>query len=160
MPILARVMDVSAGPVLELGMGIYSTPLLDIMCHETKRKLVSYDSDPKWYDQNKEWKSEYHTVNFIPNDDWDWCYLDHRYINTHWSVVFTDEKPAKNRIKSIKHFANKANFIVIHDSEPESDRFFKYSWIYPMFKYRYDYTKCRPNTTVLSNFVDLSFLEK
>lgn len=152
MPILARIMDLTDGPVLEMGMGIYSTPLLDIMCAESKRMLVSYDNDPEWFGENEKWTSDYHQVLFT--DNWERADID----RVHWSVVLIDHKPAPRRIKDIKRLAYNANFIVVHDTEPESDKFFKYRWIYRFFKYRYDYTKARPHTSVLSNFVDLSFL--
>ncbi len=156
MPILARIMDVTDGAVLELGMGIYSTPLLDLMCRETKRELVSIDNDSEWFDVNKGWADpEYHNVCYVA----DWWMAKNKIEEKHWSVALVDEKPASNRIKSIKLLAHRANFIIIHDSEPESNKFFKYEWIYPLFKYRFDYTKCRPHTTVLSNFIDLSFLK-
>lgn len=151
MPILARIMDLTDGPVLELGMGIYSTPLMDLMCAETKRELVSYDNDPVWFEENKKWESDYHHVEFV--EDWDKI-----NIERHWSVALVDHKPAKRRKVEITRLVKYANFVIIHDSEPISDKFFKYSWIYKHFKYRYDYTKCRPHTTILSNFVDLNSL--
>lgn len=152
MPILARIMDISDGPVLELGMGIYSTPLLDIMCRESKRTLVSYDNDPIWFEENKEWESDYHQVHLVGSYD------EADIENTHWSVVLVDHKPAIRRITEIKRLAWQANYILIHDSEPEANPFFRYTWIYRFFKYRYDYTKCRPHTTVLSNFIDVTKL--
>lgn len=155
MPILARIMDLTDGPVLELGMGIYSTPLLDLMCAQSKRPLYSYDNDAVWFKENEKWRSDYHFVSFI--EDWDDFYtIQHDYF--HWSVALIDHKPAKRRKVDIKNLANKVNFVIVHDTEPESDKFFKYSWVYKYYKYRYDYTKCRPYTTVLSNFVDLNSL--
>lgn len=152
MPILARIVDMSDGPILELGMGIYSTPLLDLMCHEKKRTLVSYDDDPAWFKENQEWESDYHKVHLISNYD------EADIENTHWSVVLVDHKPAIRRLTEIKRLAWHANYILIHDSEPEANNFFRYTWIYRFFKYRYDYTKCRPHTTVLSNFIDVTKL--
>lgn len=148
MPVISRVMEETVGPVLELGMGIYSTPLLDLLCHEEKRPLISYDDDPEWFAQNKEWESDYHKVNFI--DNYDKADIE----STHWSVALIDHKPALRRITEIARLARSADYLLIHDSEPECDKFFKYSRIYPLFKFRYDYTKCRPNTTILSNFFD------
>jgi hypothetical protein len=157
LPILTRVIELTHGDVLEVGMGLYSTPLLHTVCALQDRRLVSYDNDTEWFKDNKKWESPDHEVKLIE----DWEQVDFSDGGRqHWSVAFVDEKPAKNRVKSIKKLARIANFVIIHDSEPESDKFFKYSWIYPLFKYRYDYKRCRPNTTVLSNFVDLSFLEK
>ena len=154
MPVISRFMEATTGPVLELGMGIYSTPLLDLLCHEEKRELVSYDDDEKWFKENSEWESDYHKVNFTDNYD----KID--IESKHWSVVLVDHKPALRRIVEIKRLANNADYVIIHDSEPECDKFFKYSKIYPLFKYRYNYTKCRPNTTILSNFFDPSLLYK
>lgn len=149
-------MELTHGDVLELGMGLYSTPLLHTLCALQDRILVSIDNDSKWFKENQKWATGLHSVSLVK--DWNEMLCD--ADSTHWSVVFIDEKPAKNRIKSIKKFANFANFIVIHDSEPESDRYFKYSWIYKLFKYRYDYTALRPHTTVLSNFIDVNSLLK
>lgn len=152
LPILSRVVDLTHGPILELGMGLYSTPYLHTVSFLQKRLLVSYDNDSKWFFKNKEWESKYHKVVFVT--DWEYADID----NTHWSVVFVDHKPAKQRIKEVRRLAWKANYILIHDSEAVSDKYFKYKWIYSLFKYRYDYSKLIPNTTVLSNFCDLSNL--
>ena len=161
MPILARVVDSCSGPILEMGMGVYSTPLLDLMCFVEKRKLVSYDNDPEWFDPNKKWESDYHEVHFLPGAtgsgvEWDKADIDH----TFWSVAFLDQKPAIRRKGDAHRLANSALFVILHDSEPESNPYFRYTWIYRYFKYRFDYTKCRPNTTVLSNFIPLDFLSR
>ena len=49
MGVVSRFLEETEGPVLELGMGLYSTPLLDLLCHEEKRELVSYDDDKEWF---------------------------------------------------------------------------------------------------------------
>lgn len=154
MPVISRVMEETTGPVLELGMGIYSTPLLDLMCHESKRELVSYDDDKEWFEENKGWESDYHKVIFI--DNYDNADIESRK----WSVVLVDHKPAIRRITEIRRLSQNADYVIIHDSEPECDKFFKYSRIYPLFKYRYDYKITRPNTTILSNFKDPKILYK
>jgi len=148
MPVIARLVDMTQGPILELGMGIYSTSLLDVMCHEGKRTLISYDNDPAWFKENQGWESDYHKVHFVNN------YNEADIENTHWSVALVDHRPALRRIIEIKRLAPHAEYIIVHDTEPECDRFFRYSKIYPLFKYRFDYRKCRPHTTVLSNFFD------
>ena len=149
LPILTRIMDITDGPVLELGMGLWSTPILDLMCRETGRELISFDNDPKWFESNKQWESDYHKFYFV--EDW-----NEIFINRHWSVAFVDHRPAIRRIEEIKRLQKIANYIIIHDSEPEQDKFFKYSRIYDLFRYRLNYTKCKPHTTILSNFVDLT----
>ena len=151
-----------------MGMGYWSTPILDLMCYVEKRKLVSYDNDPEWFEPNKKWASDYHEVHFLEpdiqkipgkKDHWTGKEYDLADIdNTFWSVAFLDHKPAIRRKGDAYRLRNNALFIVIHDSEPESNPYFRYTWIYEDFKYRFDYTNAHPNTTVLSNFIDLSFL--
>jgi hypothetical protein len=164
LPVLARVLDITEGsPVLELGTGVWSTMLFHIMCAETKRPAFSYDNDPKWHESNLKWQNDYHNIilveDFVDEEgNWHSGFEKAPLENTHWGVVLVDHKPASRRKEDIKRLAKHADFILIHDSEPESDKFFKYSWIYKHFKYRFDYTKCRPHTTVLSNFIDVAKL--
>lgn len=156
LPVLTRLMDVTHGPVLELGMGLYSTPLLHTLCTLQNRFLVSYDSDPVWFEENKKWQNMGHSVIFVPDDKWEEAQFDE--MARHWSIAFVDHKPAKRRKDEIKRLAGIATFVIIHDTEPESDRYFKYSWMEKYYKYRYQYSKLRPFTSVWSNFVDPIFL--
>jgi hypothetical protein len=156
LPFLSRIIDITSGPVLELGMGLYSSPFLHTICFLQNRELVSIDSDPQWYEENKKMESDLHKVIFV--DDFDQYEVNRSNDfkeSRHWSVAFVDHKPAKRRKEEIKRLAHCANFVVIHDTEPESDKFFKYSWVYKLYKYRFDYTALRPNTSVLSNFIDV-----
>ena len=148
LPVLTRLVDLTDGPVLELGMGLWSTPILDLMCRETGRRLFSYDNDLKWIEENKKWNSTFHRVDFVV--DWESLPI----LQTHWSVVLIDHRPAWRRRMEAMKLANSADFILLHDSEPEIERFYRYSSIYPKFKYVYQYTKVRPHTAVLSNFRD------
>ena len=49
----------------------------------------------------------------------------------------------------------KSKYIIIHDTEKRADWHYRFSEIYPLFKYRYDYKAVKPHTSVLSNLVDL-----
>lgn len=163
LPILAKVLDLTQGPVLELGTGVWSTMLFHIMCSNNKRLAISYDNDPTWYDSNQKWANEFHKLYLVEDftdeqGNWHSGFEKADIDNTFWSVAFMDHKPAKRRKDDAKRLANKAMVVILHDSEPESDRFFKYSWIYKHFKYRYNYENCRPHTVVLSNFIDVSKL--
>lgn len=152
LPILTRLMEVTNGPVLELGMGLWSTPMLDLMCANQGRTLHSFDNDFKWYKENEKWQSDYHEVTIV--SDWKIAGIDHIF----WSIAFVDQRPAIERKDQALRLAKNALFVVLHDSEPEQDKYFKYSRIYKHFKYRYDYTTCRPHTTILSNFIDPKIL--
>jgi hypothetical protein len=142
-PILIKVMELSSGPVLELGSGFNSTPFLFWLCQDQGRKFVSYDNDKKWIERVG------YPINFV--DNWDKTDID----NTHWSVALMDHRPGERRPIDAVRLKDKADFIILHDSEPELDKFYGYEKIYPLFKYRFDYTKFLPHTVVLSNLVNV-----
>jgi hypothetical protein len=150
-PILTKLVDMSDGPILELGMG-FSTLILDMMCKLTRRPIVSYENHREWYERYLEFASDYHKILFT--DNWDSIDID----STHWSIALIDHKPALRRRIDAVRLKDNCDYVILHDSEPEINRFYAYTRIYQYFKYRYDYTKCLPNTTVLSNFKELKFL--
>lgn len=153
-PILVKVLGLSDGPVLEMGMGPFSTPILHWLCLDKKRQLFSYENNPRWFEKNKVFETNLHKVNFV--EDWDKVDMD----NIHWSVVFIDHAPSDRRIVDIKRIVNKADYVIMHDSGDYQDEHYRYSEIYPLFKYRYNYMRQKPYTTIVSNFKDLSILSK
>lgn len=154
LPLLVRALDLSGkGDVLELGMGLYSTPVMHWLCELQKRRLVSYDSDPKWFKKNEQWKTNWHEVHLVN----EWRDLD--LSTQRWSVVLVDQKPTPRRRDSIRQLAQCADFIVVHDTEPEANAYYRYHWIYHLFKYRFDDKKYSPETSVLSNFINLACMK-
>ena len=147
MPVLMNVLSITQGDVLELGMGLYSTPYLHWACFG-KRKLVSYDNDPKYISINKQFEDEFHEVHFV--DDW-----DKAEIEKPWDVVLVDHAPAERRIVEIKRLANFAKYIVVHDTQKRNEFEYHYSKIYPLFKHHYKYRNVKPHTSILSNFIDV-----
>jgi len=152
-PILIDIMRKTSGDVLELGMGSFSTPLLHSLCLDMDRNLVSYESDRVYFDMHNHFVKPHHTIHLVK--DWN----DANISNRAWSVALVDHKPMERRKEEIKKLVNNTQYVIIHDSQPKEDRFYKYSEIYPLFKYRFDYNKIFPQTTVLSNFEDLSWLK-
>ena len=151
LPVLMKLIPFTQGDVLEMGIGVYSTPYLHWACFE-KRKLVSYENDKKYMRYFRRYKNNLHDLIFVEN----W---EQANIEKPWDVAFIDHAPGIRRKEDIKRLANLAKYIVIHDTEPESENDYKYSEIYPLFKYRYVFKKNPTNTSVLSNFVNLSKLE-
>jgi len=152
-PILIKVLQLSEGPVLELGSGVFSTPILHWLCLEAKRLLMTYENDMEHFEMNKVFETNEHQIKFVNN--WD----DAKIEDTHWGVVFVDHGPGERRVVEIARLAQKADYIIVHDTEPDHDS--QYSYIdhaFPLFKYRYNYKRRRPYTTVLSNFKDLTNL--
>jgi len=148
LPVLSKLVESTTGPILELGIGVYSTPYLHWACFPTKRKLESYESNEGWIRYFRDCRSDFHEVNFIDN----WDKLE---INKFWDIAFIDHTPDFRRSVETKRLANNAKYLILHDTEPEFDALYKYSEIYHLFKYRFDYTLVKPYTTVVSNFVKL-----
>ena len=152
LPVLTKIVELTDGPILELGTGLYTTPYLHFACLPSGRQLTSYESNADWIRYFKDCRSDFHTVNFIS----EWNSLN---TSCFWDIVLVDHSPDSRRKDEVKRLANKAKYLILHDSDLENDTLYKYSEVYPLFKYRFDYTICKPHTTVLSNFVDLSHLK-
>lgn len=150
-PILCRVVDATTGPILELGTGGFSTALLDMMCWQSRRRVVSYDNDPVYHEDNLRYQSDYHDIRLVTH--WDDAVIDRA-----WSVALIDHKPGGRRRTEIAHLRDWADYLICHDSEPGANRYYRYADIYPLFRYRFDYTRCRPHTVVLSNRCSLDWL--
>lgn len=144
LPVLIEVVTKTNGPILELGGGANSTPYLHWACFNTKRKLVTYDNEEKYFDQIKAYEDDFHEVHLVK----DWNKVD---FGDYWSVAFVDHHPNLERKNSVRRLANICDYIIIHDTERKWRHKFQYEEIYPLFKYRYDYKKVLPHTTILTN---------
>lgn len=147
-PILAACVTATNGPVIELGCGLYSTPLLHALCVQKGRRLVSMDLDGKWL-------SRFATVlrgplhEFHHVQDWD------RLPTGIWSVALVDQTPPSARAPSIRLIKGKCDLIVCHDSE---HRLYGYEAALADFKNRVEWRRYAPWTTVVSDTMDLGFL--
>ncbi len=140
-PLLIKVMEQSDGPVLELGAGPTSTPLLYWLCFDQGREFHSYDNNPEYVDMLSKFGVKHGTGN---------------YPDKHWGMVFIDHEQGL-RANAAANFAQNADYVVIHDSQRHLDKYFHYKDIYHLFKYRWKYGKVKPHTTVLSNFKDFQW---
>lgn len=145
---LIHAVEMSDEPILELGMG-YSTMILHALCKKNKRQIISYDNDPKWYKENLCYKSDFHEINLV--EDWSTLPIEKVF----WGVVLVDHRPAVRRRVEAVRVKNNAKFVLLHDAEPEIERFYGYKKVYPEFKYRCLYDLCKPYTAILSNFIDI-----
>lgn len=153
LPILIKVLQLSQGPVLELGSGVFSTPVLHWLCLDTKRELVTYENYNEHFEMNKVFETETHQIKFL--SDWNEAKIE----GVHWGMALVDHEPRERRVVEIRRLAQIADYIVVHDTEPDHDKYFNFiNKAYPLFKYRYNYKRRRPYTAVLSNFKDLTNL--
>lgn len=149
LPVLMAVIEKTRGDILELGCGQFTTPYLHWVSVLQKRKLLTLDNDSQ---RLKYFANDYQSDNhkFIHVNNWDKADIEKR-----WDVALVDHGPASRRVIEIKRLANLAKYIVIHDSNGRFEKEYRYSRIYPLFRYQFDFTKSYPSTTVLSNQVRL-----
>lgn len=148
LPVLIKVLQVSEGPVLEIGSGLFSTPVMHWLCLEAKRQLVTYEDHPTYYRWNKTFRSDLHELVFV--EDWDKIPIE----NQHWGLAFIDHNPPQRRKIEAARLANIADYVIVHDSEPHMDIETDYvKSTFPLYKYHYQYKRRLPYTSVLSNFI-------
>jgi hypothetical protein len=151
MPVLSRLLSMTTGDVLEIGMGIYSTPLLHWTCIEQNRKLVSIENNTDYYKMFERERNPLH-LRFL------WNNLMEVNIINKWDIVFIDSEPGSQRKELAMKYADSSKFIILHDSELICNMHYNYSQIIPLFKYSHNCERFTPNTLVLSNTENLDFL--
>ncbi|MCK9428860.1 MAG: hypothetical protein M0R17_02465 [Candidatus Omnitrophica bacterium] len=151
LPVLMKLFSITDGPIVEYGGGINSTIFFHWACFSTERKLLTLESD--WINHKllRKFRTDWHQCQFVRH--WNDAIVEDNY-----SLVFIDHNPAAQRHVDVKKHIN-AEYVVLHDSEPDKNNIYFYDRIYPLFKYKLDYTKSWPNTTILSNVHRLNKLK-
>lgn len=151
LPLLWQALESTDGEVLEFGAGNGSTPRLHQYCHNTKRKLFTYDSNIEYYREFENYRAPDHIIEYTQN--WHEPVVNHRYMV---GVLLSDESPGEMRKYNIAIFAQNAKVIVAHDAEDRSDHGYLYSIVKPLFKYHKYHEFDGVGTVALSNFVDVT----
>ncbi len=164
--VLAACVAGTTGPILELGVGEGSTPMLHYMAIAQARELVSVDSDPKWLECYAQYKCDHHRFEVVPPQPdttlcpqyqrekaWrEWKGIEER---ERWAVAFVDCAPGESRWELMVRLALRATIVVAHDSETDynSGGNYQYRKAFSNFKFISEYRRWRPYTLVCSNFV-------
>jgi predicted O-methyltransferase YrrM len=149
-PVLLAALNATKGHVLEMGMGIGSTPHLSEYCIKHNRKLTSLENNVFYFSM----------FNLLSHDmelvDW----TTKRHDRRKYGVVFIDHAPSEQRHIDAILLKNKAQIIVVHDCEHEGKDYDSYfiSRIADNFKYRKDFKPENQveKTVMFSNFIDVS----
>ncbi len=138
----------TTGSILELGCGLYSTNPLHWACFVPKRRLVTYENNPQFYNFLKRYETDCHEIHCIT----DWDAID---ISEPWSVAFIDHEPGHRRGIELARVTH-AEYVVCHDTEPRRER--KYGWNKSagLYRYSFTYTEAYPHTTIFSNVHDVT----
>jgi hypothetical protein len=145
-PVLLELLKDRPRRVLELGMGYASTPIV----LELAGSSVSMETDPAWFGRFSRFARDDHALVLLTDytpTEWRSPYLDEE-----WDVVFVDNSPYSTRQSNLLKLADKARFIVCHDTEEcfkpaGSD----YRWDFSSFRYVWTYSRFDNYTTVVSN---------
>ena len=151
LPLLWQALESTDGEVVELGMGIGSTPQLHEYCHNAKRQLFSYDNNLEYYKKFEFLRKPGHAIEYT--QDWLEPVERHRYM---LGVLLSDEAPGHMRKYNIAIFAQNVHVIVVHDTEVKHDHGYLISLVRPLFKYSRDYVFDQVGATAFSNFIDVS----
>jgi hypothetical protein len=149
------------GPILEMGAGDYSTPLLHALCSKDQRYLLSTDTDKEWLSYFTDLATDWHEFKHVKvyTDDkeknpqprvWDTIGNDR-----HWSVVFIDHKPGERRAVDIERLRYNTDIFVVHDTEQLG---YNLEQVLRSFKHRHDDTRYTTRTTVLSDTIPVEDL--
>lgn len=150
----------TAGPVLEMGCGLYSTPLLHAICNKQVRRLHTVDHAEAWLKKFAHMKTRLHTFEHLKCGSFNVTFYEFAYRllprwtkriddawnqvggGEHWSVVFLDQLPLSRRVKDIKRLRSSTDIFVIHNTNKLGNwlsefwpylRSFKYYYIFPVF---------------------------
>lgn len=132
----------TTGPVVELGMGFGSTPILHELCRD--RQLVSYENQIRFYNDFRKFASPWHEIKFI--EKWEMAEVDQ-----HWGLAFLDSWPGSSRAELLSRMRNHADYILIHDTEKKHDRYYHMKDTIRSFKYRATYKAWEPYTSIVSD---------
>jgi hypothetical protein len=148
-PALAATVAATTGPVLELGCGLYSTPLLHLLCAD--RLLVSVEQDPGWASRFEDLRVPGRHELVLTRSWEDLAWLE----RVAWDVVFVDHAPARRRVVDLARLRSAARFLVVHDTEADE----QYGWepLLSSFAHRADDRRARPWTTVVSDSTPIPF---
>ena len=139
--LLVKYMMQTTGPVIELGAGNYSTPILHEIAAAQGRHLTTVDNNPEWLGKFKAFENAGHTLTLLAS--WD----DFTVTEPH-GLAFVDhaDPPSHPRWLQVLKLIPTTNVIVIHDTEDET---YGYAKLMDLVHVMDDDTSFRTHTRVI-----------
>lgn len=155
LPALLDALNWTTGPVLEMGAGFWSTPVLHQICFD--RELVTLEPVASWLikfrsmvegsrinSRSEEPRPVHRLESSLKGED----------IERWWGVVLVDG-PVETRVPALDDI--KADVYVVHDTEPNHGMLYEgMQERLEQFKYRKDYKDLYPHTTLVSDYLDFN----
>jgi hypothetical protein len=155
LPLLILAVNQTTGPVLEIGTGDASTPILHSLLRDTGRGLFSFDDNPDWVDRYDSLRARWHRIVLVDYADKYGPKALESWIDCRWGAVLLDHAPYHCRVREAIRLKDIAEQIVIHDINAEDGHAADPVWEH--FKYRVDDKRFLPWTTCVSNVRPLEF---
>ena len=135
LPVLVEALALTKGPVLELGAGDWSTPILHQLCWD--RELVTVEPVPEWRARFEGMASERHLILSSVCADLE---------TTRWGVVFVDGLSG-DRAQHLAMFD--ADIFVVHDTN-KAAMYPDLAEVIDGFPYKHVFSDLIPHTTMLT----------
>ena len=141
-PLLWLACENIDGDIVEAGIGYGSTMLLRV---HSNKEVYHFESNKSWIDELG--------IEATLVDDW----LKDGLFGENIGILFVDLAPGEVRKDVIEKYKDKAQVIVVHDTEPGANYVYGMKDVLNGFKYRFDFEPVGyPHTTAVSNFIDVA----
>jgi len=136
--LLVKYLMQTTGPILELGCGDYSTPIIHEIAAAQGRTVLTLDSNADWLNRFSSYKTERHSFRHV--ESWDEWQPQSRY-----GLAFIDHTPGPRRPVEFMKLQGVADVLILHDTEANG-----YDWhtIYSHMDHIETDANVRPCTTV------------
>ena len=121
LPALLTAIGSSNGPVLELGVGYFSTPALHAICGALKRRLMSVEQNAEWCERFKYLENPIHRIANHTNEEFFKLMGNYEHL-CKWGVAFIDHSPGgASRAEAFRILAPISSYVVVHDYHLENE---------------------------------------
>jgi hypothetical protein len=144
LPSLFAALMATSGAVLEVGAGLWSTPLLRTFCQTARREFVTLEENAEWAERCG---SCFVHLDFMGD-------VLKTIAQGPWSVVFLDHNGHK-RAEAAEIFARTAPYIVVHDWGA-ADIMKPFEPILHLWKHQFVDKRFSPATLTLTNSDELA----
>lgn len=146
MPTLLACLQHTSGPVLELGSGWFSTPVLSAFA--TDRLVRTVETDRDWHAlvsricTNQPITPHRHQIIYVPD------YEEAPIFDQDWEIVLLDHEPPPRRGADALRLRDRCRLMIGHDSQHPA---YGYAAAFGTFKYQFTDSQRFPWTTAVSD---------
>lgn len=116
--VLLYALNLNDKPILELGSGDASTPLIHAVVAPKRLKILTLDQNLEWLKKYTYLKNEFHSFGYYSDED---IYSFYASDSEQWGLVFIDNGTWNARTEAVKKYADIADYIILHDCDYFAD---------------------------------------